>query len=67
LLERKEKLPLEMVRESGKSVAPCCLHRGFLKFGPCVGEGNQESRVEWSFDISLQEHIHHPAKGLVAF
>jgi hypothetical protein len=28
-----------------------------------VGEESQESGVEWSFNVSLQEHVHSPAKA----
>jgi hypothetical protein len=54
-----------MDREPRKSVAPCCLHRGFffiiLSF--LLGRGSQESGVKQSFNISLQEHIHSPMKA----
>jgi hypothetical protein len=50
---RKEKLPLETDREPGKSVAPCVYIGFFFNLVLFVGEGSQESGVEWSFDISL--------------
>jgi hypothetical protein len=59
----KEKLPLEMDREPGKLVAPCSLRKGVFYLVIFLGKGSQVSGVEWSFDISLREHIQSPVKA----
>jgi hypothetical protein len=59
---------VEFIREKGKASerrtgSPCCLHREVFHLVLFVGEGSQESGMELSFNISLQEHTHSPVKA----
>jgi hypothetical protein len=61
------------IREKGKAAprdgqgaqkigSSCCLHRGVFIWPFFLGR-RVRSRVEWSLNISLQEHMHSPVKS----